>query len=118
MQAATEIENIDELRRLEGIDDVELHDDIRRLQVGDCVRLTFLSGVNTRETLPVRITRVQAGRFRGRLAGPICEAGSCSVCGPILWCPSRRGEIALHRSPNPAGTRTRQKQVRISDAHK
>jgi hypothetical protein len=64
-----EIENIDELRRCEGIDDVELHEEIGQLRVGDHVRLTFLGGANLRETLSVRITRIQAGRFRGRLIG-------------------------------------------------
>ena len=63
------IENIDEMRRQEGIDDVELHEEIRRLRVGDHVRLTFLGGANLRETLPIRITRIEAGRFRGRLMG-------------------------------------------------
>jgi hypothetical protein len=68
MVATIEIENIDELRQREGIDDVELHDDIRRLRVGDHVRLTFLSGVNLRETLLVRITSIRVGQFRGRLS--------------------------------------------------
>jgi hypothetical protein len=63
------IENIDELRRQEGIDDVELHEEIRRLRVGDHVRLTFMGGANLRETLSVRITRIQTGQFRGRLIG-------------------------------------------------
>ena len=44
MIVAIEIENMDELRRCEGIDDVELHEDIGRLRVGDHVRLTFLAG--------------------------------------------------------------------------
>lgn len=65
---AIEIENIDELRLREGIDDVELHEDIRRLQAGDHVRLTFLSGPNLRETLTVRITSIQGKRFRGRVS--------------------------------------------------
>lgn len=69
MLAAIDIENIDELRRREGIDDVELHEDIGRLRVGDHVLLTFLSGTNLRATLPVRITCIRAGRFRGRLIG-------------------------------------------------
>lgn len=64
---AIEIENIDELRLREGIDDVELHEDISRLRVGDHVRLTFLSGANLRETLSVRITRIEDGQFRGRV---------------------------------------------------
>ncbi len=65
---AIEIENIDELRLREGIDDVELHEDIGRLRVGDHVRLTFVSGASLRETLSVRITRIQDGRFRGRIS--------------------------------------------------
>jgi hypothetical protein len=73
MQADIEIENIDELRRREGIDDVELHEDIGRLQVGDCVRLTFLAGANLRETLSVRITSISSGQFRGRLSGAIAR---------------------------------------------
>jgi hypothetical protein len=68
-----EIENIDELRRREGIDDVELHEDIGRLRVGDQVRLTFLSGASLRETLPVRITHIRVGQFRGRLAGRVAR---------------------------------------------
>ena len=69
MLGTIEIENIDDLRRREGIDDIELHEDIGRLRVGDHVHLTFLSGASLRETLPVRITRIRAGQFRGRLAG-------------------------------------------------
>lgn len=71
MPSAIDIENIDELRRREGIDDVELHEDIGRLQVGDHVLLTFLSATSLRATLPVRITRIQADQFRGRLIGTI-----------------------------------------------
>lgn len=43
MRVCIEIENIDELRRCHGIDDIELHEDISRLRVGDHVFLTFLS---------------------------------------------------------------------------
>jgi hypothetical protein len=68
MRVSIQIENIDELRRCNGIDDIELHDEIGRLRVGDHVLLTFLSGTNLRTTLAVRITRIRAGRFRGRLA--------------------------------------------------
>jgi hypothetical protein len=73
MRISIQIENIDELRRCNGIDDIELHEDIRRLRVGDHVFLTFLSGINLRTTVPVRITRIRAGRFRGRLASPIAR---------------------------------------------
>ena len=73
MLAAIQIENIDELRRREGIDDVELHEDIGRLRVGDHVRLTFLSGATLRETVSVRITRIRAGQFRGRLVSRVAR---------------------------------------------
>lgn len=73
MRISIEIENIDELRRCNGIEDIELHEEIDRLQVGDHVLLTFLSGTNLRATLPVRITRICAGQFRGRLAAPIAR---------------------------------------------
>jgi hypothetical protein len=69
VRAAIAIENIDEMRRREGIDDIELHEDIRRLRVGDHVRLTFMAEPGLRETLSVRITRIRGGEFRGRLAG-------------------------------------------------
>jgi hypothetical protein len=69
MRRLIEIENIEELRRGEGIEDVELHDQIRTLRAGDFVRLTFLAGAPPGgETLRVRITRVEGGDFRGRLA--------------------------------------------------
>ncbi len=68
MRVSVQIENIDELRRCNGIDDIELHGKIDRLRVGDHVLLTFLSGSNRCATLSVRITRIRAGRFRGHLA--------------------------------------------------
>jgi hypothetical protein len=73
MRVSIEIENIDELRRSNGIEDIELHQEIDRLRVGDHVLLTFLSGTALRATLPVRITRIYAGQFRGRLAARIAR---------------------------------------------
>ncbi len=69
MRHSVEIENIEELRRREGIEDVELRNAIRGLAVGDVVKLTFLTGVtpNAGETLRVRITRIEDGEFRGKL---------------------------------------------------
>jgi hypothetical protein len=65
-----EIENIDELRRRQGIDDVDLRRAICRLQVGDHVKLTFLIGNGSfaGETLPVRITSIRGKALRGKLA--------------------------------------------------
>jgi len=71
MRHPIEIENIDELRLQEGIDDAELREDVHRLRVGDHVRLTFVSAGNpcARETLVVRITSLKGETVRGKLAG-------------------------------------------------
>jgi len=61
------IENIEDLRQREGIDDVQLHQEIRLLDVGDDVRLTFLNTARVCETLLVRIQRIDGPRFRGKL---------------------------------------------------
>ena len=70
MKHPIEIENIEGLRRREGIDDTELREEVRRLQVGDLVLLTFRIGTKScaGETLLVRITRIRDGEFRGELA--------------------------------------------------
>ena len=67
MQKPVEIENIEEVRRQEGIDDVELRVEIRALRVGDFVKLTFLTGSGSFETLLVRITSIRGSAFRGKL---------------------------------------------------
>jgi len=69
MREALEIEDIEQLRREAGIDDVELRKAIGALRVGDIVRLTVWSNTAPfqRETVPVRITRVEGGAFRGRV---------------------------------------------------
>jgi hypothetical protein len=61
-----EVEDIEEMRRQEGIDDVELRIEIRSLKVGDSVRLTFRD-VRTFETVPVRLTQIRGTSFRGKL---------------------------------------------------
>jgi hypothetical protein len=76
MRDPIEIENIDELRLREGIDDVELREEVGRLRVGDHVHLTFLAGTNpqAREVLLVRITSIHGDEFHGRLAGAPARA--------------------------------------------
>src|SRR5262245_37042329 len=70
MGADVRIENIEALRRRQGIDDFELRAAIRGLEVGDSIRLTLLSGDTSaaRETVVVRITAVDGPQFRGKLA--------------------------------------------------
>jgi hypothetical protein len=70
MRRRIEIENIEEIRRREGIDDVELREEVRRLAAGDLVRLSLLTGPTTFETLTVRITSVHGSAFRGKLTSP------------------------------------------------
>jgi hypothetical protein len=75
MQNSIEIEDIEEMRRAAGIDDVELHRDIRGLHVGDMVMLTFSAGPRAIESLSVRITSIRGSAFRGKLTnGPACRA--------------------------------------------
>ena len=113
MIVAIEIENIDELRRREGIDDVELHEDINRLRVGDHVRLTFLAGATLRETLPVRITRIQAGQFRGRLAGRLARPELFGL-RPDSLVNFTAGQIHSIARPQPAPSRGKSKPRRAS----
>jgi hypothetical protein len=70
MQHPVEVENIEEMRRREGIDDAQLREAIRGLRVGDRVNLTLLTGreLGGGETLVVRITRIRGSAFRGQLA--------------------------------------------------
>jgi len=66
MADSVEIQDIEGMRQKEGIDDVELREEVRRLRVGDLVKLTFVTGPRC-ETLPVRITRIRGEQFRGQL---------------------------------------------------
>jgi hypothetical protein len=70
VQNLVQIEDIREMRRLQGIEDVELEQQIRDLHVGDFVRLTLLKGAlmePTGETVEVRITSIKGAIFTGKL---------------------------------------------------
>ncbi len=68
MTNTVEIEDIEQMRLEQGINDVELRAEIRRLSVGDVVRLTFRASAHSAQTVPVRITRIrQEMTFRGKL---------------------------------------------------
>jgi hypothetical protein len=64
------IENIEEMRRRQGIEDDELRETIRSLRIGDFVKLTFLATPMTcaGETLLVRVTQINGDTFTGKLA--------------------------------------------------
>lgn len=69
MQLTVLVQNIEEMRQREGIDDVELRREIRAMKIGDCVRLTLLSPHRSAgsETVLVRITRIDGTSLRGAL---------------------------------------------------
>jgi len=68
MHNPVDIEDIEELRRQQGIDDVNLRVEIRGLRAGDFVNLSLMTGATTFETLAVRITSIRGSAFRGKLA--------------------------------------------------
>jgi hypothetical protein len=69
MNKHVEIEDIEEMRRCVGIEDIELREAIRGLRVGDHVMLTVRTGATSPgETLLVRITQIHGPAFRGQLA--------------------------------------------------
>jgi hypothetical protein len=63
------IENIEEMRDHQGIDDEELRRAIKGLRVGDFVKVTFVpSGCNSAgETLFLRVTKIDGDRLVGKL---------------------------------------------------
>jgi hypothetical protein len=85
MRNKVAIENIDEMRRRAGIDDVELQESIRHLKVGDAIKLTLVSRSGTSETLSVRITRIKGTAFRGKLTRkPVLVSLSCLRAGSFV----------------------------------
>jgi hypothetical protein len=70
MRGRVEIQNIEDLRRRAGIEDVELREAIRALRVGAFVKITLLAGEQgtAGETLLVRIKSILGDNFRGKLA--------------------------------------------------
>src|SRR5437870_1675803 len=73
MNSSIEIEDIEEMRQQQGIDDADLHRAIRGLQPGDFVKLTVRTteAPVVFETLLVRITSIRGKELRGKLAdGP------------------------------------------------
>ncbi len=92
MDKPVEIENIEQMRFQEGIDDIELRTEVRGLKAGDFVRLTFFAVAKplARETLLVRITSIRGNAFRGKLAArPTCAGLSdLRVGAPIVFTPA------------------------------
>lgn len=68
MRYAGNIENIEQQRQREGIDDVELREQIARLVVGDLVQVTLITGPRSFESALVEILAIEGETFRGKLA--------------------------------------------------
>ena len=90
MQRDVAIEDIEALRRYEGIDDIQLEREIGALHIGDRVKLTLVSRTlpSAKETIVVRITRIRDHDFCGKLASrPTCARLSTMPVGaPITFC--------------------------------
>src|SRR5262249_15251158 len=105
MRHAVEIEDIEQRRLRAGIDDVELRSEIRGLHVGDVVRLTFLAGTTSYETLSVRITSINGSAFRGKLAdSPLAPGLSMLRVGsPVAFAAAHIHSLVRRRqAPPPA----------------
>ncbi len=109
------IEDIVELRRQQGIEDVELREQIRGLRVGDLVRLTLLGSGTAAETLAVRITSIRGGAFRGKLADspvlsgllPLREGFPLAFTADHIHSVAKRrpdGDVVNGRRPAAAGS--------------
>ena len=76
MRNPVHIEDIEGMRRRADIDDVELRQEVRRLEIGDLIKLTLLTSANSvsGETVLVRVTQIQGQTFRGQLVDrPVSE---------------------------------------------
>ena len=67
------------MRRSEGISDVELRQAIRKLVIGDCVKVTLLTSPKSFQTLLVRITSIRGSAFHGELAHRPAAPGPTKV---------------------------------------
>ncbi len=87
MSNSVQIENIEEMRQQEGIDDVELLKEIQGLRIGDFVKLTFVNSTKAFETLSVEITHIEGCSFRAKLAKKPAATGfsKLRVGAPVVF---------------------------------
>jgi hypothetical protein len=104
MRSTVEIEDIEGMRRQQGIDDAELREGIRGLRAGDFVRLTLRSATKPSpgETLLVRITSIRGVTFRGKLAGRPTAAGlaNLTVGAPVVFAAAHIHSL-VKKQPDP-----------------
>lgn len=77
-----EVEDIEEKRRLVGIDDADLRERVRRLAVGDCVNVTLRAAANSSagETVTIRITQINEYLYLGELAHRPASTALAGLC--------------------------------------
>jgi hypothetical protein len=94
------------MRRREGIEDLELRDEIRGLAIGDLVTITLSSGTKPfpGKSLLVRITSIRGETFRGKVTKRSSSAGRPTV--PIGSCIAF---TAAHIHSLPKGQSTHQR---------
>lgn len=99
MSGHLQIQDIEEMRRRVGIDDVELRKAICGLRAGALVKLTLLTGIPDAagETLLVRITSVRGSAFRGKLAS---RPTSASLSGLRVGCRLAFTASHIHSLPH------------------
>jgi hypothetical protein len=87
MRKLLEVENIEEIRHAEGIDDVELRKEIGGLHAGDIIKLTLRAGTAEFETVQVRITSIKGSTFRGKLVSKPASRGLAEVAAgtPLVF---------------------------------
>jgi hypothetical protein len=94
----------DDWRRREGIDDVELWEAICGLEIGDFVRLTFLSRTRpfAGETLLVRITSIKGDGFRGKLAQrpALTSLSNLRAGSPVAFTKAHIHSVPKEQSPH------------------
>jgi hypothetical protein len=103
MRNAVEIEDIEQKRLRVGVDDVELRSEIPGLHVGDIVKLTFLVGTTSYETLSVRITSINGSAFRGKLAdSPVSpDLAGLRVGSPVAFAAAHIHSLVKRRQTPP-----------------
>lgn len=69
MQLSILVQNIEEMRRREGIEDEDLRRDISAIKIGDRVHLTLISSQKPMgsETVVVRVTKIDGSKYEGAL---------------------------------------------------
>src|SRR5262249_42774510 len=112
MRNPVRIEDIEEMRRQAGIDDVELRAEVRRLEIGDVVKLTFLTSVRScgGETQFVRVTHIRGRAFHGTLVNRPVSAGlrALRAGSPVAFTAAHIHSVAGKSGPaRPRGRRRR-----------